>query len=667
MNRIGKLFVLITIIEMSSFIPLLFTHLYLLICTAIFFSFPRGFLAHSEQPKLVLDILDISISYGHIASYNKVTGCPADSDTAPEDFVAATDQFNILIEVSIVNNGNVDFHPSSHFVGRAECTSLVIYKFYDLVFNGDYLTKYGSCVVDDSNYIDKSSCPTIISTSGSAALGILAQQFSSNAGYGIKRSIVVKFPISNAQYVKLVTNSETPFQVTLSLNKEIVENTPVTLDITVGDKLNGLASSSNWITGTHTYHPSVRLYDGKIFARYSASSFVGGSSSWADISGNHRDATVTGAVSTGTDEFGFPIITGDTTTAIEFPVGEIGSVYTIFYRAKYNGPNKQRILTSNSYAYHCNWVSGFYGGYISRAYHGYGWIADSQQISDNQWLISTDQLHLSRGNGVDYTYYPNTLSACVFMTLGINLIPGETSDWAVSDVIIYSRELSLSEIQTVEASLHVGLTVPPSFQPSARPTSSDRLLAKYSASTAITGGQWPDISGNENHATVLSGAVSTGTDESGKSFLTGDTTTAIQFPIDGIGSVYTIFYRAKYNGPNKQRILTSSFDGTSTCNWVSGFHDGYISRAYHGFGWITDSQLISGDQWLISTDQLHLYRGNGVDYTYYPNTFMACIFTTLGINLIPGETSDWAVSDVIIYSRELSLSEIQTVEASLQA
>ena len=160
---------------------------------------------------------------------------------------------------------------------------------------------------------------------------------------------------------------------------------------------------------------------------------------------------------TGTDESGFPIITGDISSVIEFPVGGIGSAYTIIYRAKYNGPNKQRILTSDGYTNNCDWVSGLYNQYTLGAYHGGGsWITDnvSPDVIGNQWLVSTDQLQLYRGNGVDYTHYPITSdSTCVFGSLGINLLQGERSDWAVSDVIIYSRELSLSEIQAVEASL----------------------------------------------------------------------------------------------------------------------------------------------------------------------------------------------------------------------
>jgi len=411
----------------------------------------------TEKFELVLSIQGISISYEHVASFNKKNGCPVDSSTPSADVVPATDRFSMLVELSIINEGSVDFKPPQSFIGPGECAN-VINDFYYLDFKGVTLKRYGSCIVDDSNYIDKSSC------TNSASFGIITTS-TPNAGYGLKRKIVVHFPLSDSQYSRLIEDKENSFPVTVSLNNYIALTTkPVTLDIKIGDKLDGLEMKSAWKINPNVYHPPVQLYS-KLFARYSAGTFTVRSNSWSDISGNHRDASVvSGSVVVGTDEFGNSIISGDTSTVIQFPTGDVGTAYTIFYRAKYTSIfNKRRILTGQSTTACNNWLSGFWMGRVGVSYHG-TFITDDNKPPSRDWLVSTDQLNLYRANGVDYT--TSKTATCALPNLGINLMPNERSDWAVSDVIIYSSELSTAEIKIVEASLHSGVALSPSPQPS---------------------------------------------------------------------------------------------------------------------------------------------------------------------------------------------------------
>lgn len=169
------------------------------------------------------------------------------------------------------------------------------------------------------------------------------------------------------------------------------------------------------------------------------------------------------------------------------------------------------------------------------------------------------------------------------------------------------------------------------------------------------GTSWPDSSGNGNNVTSIYGNV-----ESQGRFIYGRTNDYMVFPSAILPSTYTLFHIAKYNGPKKERIFCSN----DSVNWLSGFHGGKSGVAYHDVNdWVTQSASTSFplSDVLISTDQKALYRGNGTNLVVNASG-VSC---NLRINGQYGEWSDWAVAEVIVYNRELSLSEIQQVEAYL--
>jgi hypothetical protein len=181
---------------------------------------------------------------------------------------------------------------------------------------------------------------------------------------------------------------------------------------------------------------------------------------------------------------------------------------------------------------------------------------------------------------------------------------------------------------------------------------------------AWNGTSWPDLSGNGNHCTVTKGTIN----KMGR-YIYGRTTAGLQFPSAILPSTYTLFHVAKYNGPSRGRI----FDGVNNINWLSGFHGNRTGITYHGDsygGWLTQSATTAFpvSNVLISTDQKALYRGNGINLTTRTVTGSA---DRLSINygnytgIIYNESSDWAVSEVIVYNRELSLEEITNVETYL--
>lgn len=184
------------------------------------------------------------------------------------------------------------------------------------------------------------------------------------------------------------------------------------------------------------------------------------------------------------------------------------------------------------------------------------------------------------------------------------------------------------------------------------------LFARYTADS-FSGTTWSDISGNARHATVTRGTVTkvsaTGNGASNTfNTLQGGTGDGIQFPTDVLPATYTLFHVTRYQGTTNARIVQGI-----TNNWLSGHHGGNSGVAYHE-GWITRSSgSFFGNDWLITTDQNSLYRGNA--YTYGSSGGSAS--TRLSVNAgSSNEYSAWQCAEIIVYNRTLSALEYQSVE-----
>jgi hypothetical protein len=123
----------------------------------------------------------------------------------------------------------------------------------------------------------------------------------------------------------------------------------------------------------------------------------------------------------------------------------------------------------------------------------------------------------------------------------------------------------------------------------------------------------------------------------------------------------------RYNGTAKERI----FDGKGN-NWLSGFWGGKSGNAFHE-GWLTNYGIdYHGTAWIISTDQNSLYRSYS-GTTWNSHTGGGGVNTLLGINYgnhsnsgSNSERSDWAVAEVIVYSRTLSVDEYTLIHNYLK-
>jgi hypothetical protein len=247
-------------------------------------------------------------------------------------------------------------------------------------------------------------------------------------------------------------------------------------DIIIYDReldINEILAVEYWLTN-QTFIPTEQLLPYGIFSQYSVALNENLNAGWQDISGNNRHASIQGSVIITNDSItGGKVLSGSTSSSINFPFIPSGNVYTLFYRARYSpvvGGQKEEIFRSS---WPCSWWSGFNSGNTGIAKHRY--YITTQVSSNADWLIGTDQNTLYRANSIDRTLSP-IISEPRNCLQGALLINKEgtffNSDFEVSDVIIYDRILSLEEIIIVESYLNPATqpTTQPTVQPTAQPT-----------------------------------------------------------------------------------------------------------------------------------------------------------------------------------------------------
>lgn len=208
------------------------------------------------------------------------------------------------------------------------------------------------------------------------------------------------------------------------------------------------------------------------------------------------------------------------------------------------------------------------------------------------------------------------------------------------------------------------------------------LTGRYTTDS-YESGQWKDVSGKDNHATVQ-GSLKlvvdgdhAATPKSGDvTLIYGDHTTSVKFPaacMNETNKDYTLAYVGKYAGDKRGRI----FDGVGV-NWLSGWHGNRSGYAYHGVGdWLTVYSVTDNKHnqaLMMGVDQKNLFRSNGTNRTKVGYTNGEAP-TSIAINGgmakegnwgDDGEVSDFALGEVLIYNRELSDVEINRVEKYLK-
>lgn len=172
--------------------------------------------------------------------------------------------------------------------------------------------------------------------------------------------------------------------------------------------------------------------------------------------------------------------------------------------------------------------------------------------------------------------------------------------------------------------------------------------------------KWNDISGRKNHCTEVKGSL-----KKTDSYVYGNFTDGFRFPKATLGAdnVYTLFYVARYNGINRGRI----FDGIDG-NWLSGFHNNNTAIAHHG-NWLAypgKNYSIHSQSFFQGTDQNNVFRTNGENRVTNADHNGTTSQITVNHGQFPGESTDWAIKEVLIYNRKLSAEEIVKVEQYLE-
>uniref|UniRef100_A0A7S0MFQ1 Uncharacterized protein n=1 Tax=Cryptomonas curvata TaxID=233186 RepID=A0A7S0MFQ1_9CRYP len=213
-----------------------------------------------------------------------------------------------------------------------------------------------------------------------------------------------------------------------------------------------------------------------LYARYTVSSWNDSLSVWHDVSGNQRDSTMVNGksnVSMGNDfsaRANIAWLSGSSVDSINFT--ELPKIFTICSVSRYsNTVNQKQILvgSGNSAFFH-----GHHNGMVGII--KYGNLAGNSSsilgnISSSDWVVICGQnagskYALINGVPIELTTVDNrtiknsteddnttvgnmTVDSSTRTTLGINTFPSYASDWAVMEIAVWSRALSLDELKNV--------------------------------------------------------------------------------------------------------------------------------------------------------------------------------------------------------------------------
>lgn len=220
------------------------------------------------------------------------------------------------------------------------------------------------------------------------------------------------------------------------------DNAPLNLQ---GEAALEYASTTINSEGETEAPPTLSVTSGLI-ARYTPSSFNSGTQVWEDTVGSYDASVYSGTVATKTSSAAgsYTVLYGSTSDSIRFPSGILPTPFTLFHITRYTGPTRRRIITSHE----GNWLDGHWNGNTGVAYHN-GWLTPQTNNHSDNFFISSSQYNLYRSEG---TTRGTSGASGANPTLGVNT-QGETSDWEVIEIIVYNRELSTSEIESVESYL----------------------------------------------------------------------------------------------------------------------------------------------------------------------------------------------------------------------
>ena len=288
----------------------------------------------------------------------------------------------------------------------------------------------------------------------------------------------------------------------------------------------------------------------------------------------------------------------------------------------------------------------------------------------NRWTHIVWTLTYSTTTGSVWSVYKNgslvtTFTGCTYPTLtamssGANYIAGYTGannyTGGVDDFRFYHTVLSAKEIYNTfysQASIY------------------DTAYCAFEAKNYNTGGTWVDSSPNARNLSSLTTSlalVDTTADASGSSVSFKALALTNAQSITAFNPTYTIPYYTIFHIARLSALPSSSnsnFLGTSAQDtWSFGFYNQYQKSSRVNGTIKSTGELIDtvGTKWLLSTNAYDTYRANGVDISNASASSVA--LPILGLNLATNKSAG-QFAEIIIYDRQLSLTEIVQVERFL--
>lgn len=189
------------------------------------------------------------------------------------------------------------------------------------------------------------------------------------------------------------------------------------------------------------------------YLRLEAANYDPVAKTWVDSSGNNRhlaSSQVKGAPTLKTTTIGngsakaFTVVSGGVNDGIKLGNPSFNS-FGFLTVARYSGATQRRIFTGET----GNHLTGWWSGKTGVAYHE-AWITETSSGNNNNWFLISDTWSSLRVNGASKGVGRNPTLPQMTINWGNPLYGSETSDWEVAEVIVFDRNLSLSELSLLE-------------------------------------------------------------------------------------------------------------------------------------------------------------------------------------------------------------------------
>ena len=265
-------------------------------------------------------------------------------------------------------------------------------------------------------------------------------------------------------------------------------------------------------------------------------------SSAGNIRGNPTKVTNTAGANGSSKEF--PAVVGTTADGIMIGNGALTN-FTFCHVARYAGTTRGRIFAGTT----GNWLSGYWNFQAGVAHPG-NWITSSTGTNDTNWRVMCQvggTVSRFSSNGVDRTTVSNNTSgmpADISINLqGSRTSPGDLSDWAVAEFIIYDSVLSTNKVQEIEERLNrkYGISAYTSaiHTYTYASTGNITLYAQWNSTITYDGNGQTSASSTVPASTIAKGtAANTTLANAGTMLKTGYTFAGWNTQADGLGTSY---------------------------------------------------------------------------------------------------------------------------------